>query len=51
MEGKFDELHLYLVSIGASSSSDLEECTIDLHEIISSHLKILKKNKYLKLVS
>ena len=48
----FEELQSYLDDeIGASSSSDLKECTMDLHEKISSHLKVLKKNKYLELVS
>ena len=48
----FEELQFYLDDeIGASCSSDLKECTIEIHEKIASHLKVLKKNKYLELVS
>ena len=52
MKGMFEELQFYLDDrIGASCSSDLKECTIEFHEKIASHLKGLKKNKYLELVS
>ena len=48
----FEELQSYRDDeIGALSSSDLKECTIEFHEKIVSHVKGLKKNKYLDLVS
>ena len=51
-KGMFEELQSYRDDeIGALSSSDLKECTIEFHEKIVSHVKGLKENKYLDLVS
>ena len=49
----FEKLQSYLADddIGASSSSDLKYLSKEFHEKIASHLKGVKKMKYLELVS